>query len=89
MGPFRRQRQPRRAARFRHLRPDVLVHPAGGGLARGSGNGVITADQSDATFKVWQDPDGFNDYCDATNGTKVLERGIDPFLEFLRSPSPG
>ena len=53
----------------------------------GGGAGVITVDHDDATFKVWQDPDGFNDYCDDTLGTKVLERGIDPFLTFLREDS--
>lgn len=62
--------------------------PAGDWTA-GHGNGVITADYGDATFKVWQDPDGFNDYCDDTKGTKVLEHGIDPFLQFLRGPSSG
>ena len=46
----------------------------------GGGAGVITADFGDATFKVWQDPDGFNDYCNDAMGRKVLERGIDPFL---------
>ena len=57
----------------------------------GGGNGVITADTSggEATFKVWQDPDGFNDFCDETKGTVVLQRGIDPFLQFLRSPASG
>ncbi len=57
----------------------------------GGGNGVITADtpSGDATFKAWQDPDGFNDFCDDKKGTKVLERGIDPFVAFLRSPSSG
>lgn len=55
----------------------------------GGGNGVITANKSDADFIVWQDPDGFNDFCDDTKGTVVLERGIDPFLAFLRGPSSG
>jgi hypothetical protein len=59
------------------------------GWLAGGGKGVITVDSGPATFKVWQDPDGFNDYCDATKGTKPLVRGIDPFLEFLRSPSSG
>jgi hypothetical protein len=62
--------------------------PAGTWIG-GGGNGVITADSGDATFKVWQDPDGFNDFCDHTKGTQVLERGIDPFLAFLRGPSSG
>ncbi|MFL5641967.1 MAG: hypothetical protein ACJ771_06465 [Chloroflexota bacterium] len=53
----------------------------------GGGAGVMTADYSDRTFKVWQDPDAFNDYCDDAMGTKVLERGIDPFLQFLREDS--
>jgi hypothetical protein len=62
--------------------------PAGTWLG-GGGNGVVTVDKTDATFKVWQDPDGFNDPCDDTKGTKVLERGVDPFLEFLRGPQSG
>ena len=53
----------------------------------GGGAGVITADFGDATFKAWQDPDGFNDYCNDAMGRKVLERGIDPFLQFLREDS--
>ena len=53
----------------------------------GGGAGVITADDGDATFKVWQDPDGFNDYCNDAMGRKVLERGIDPFLTFIREDS--
>lgn len=54
----------------------------GGGSA-----GVVISDRADATFKVWQDPDGFNDYCNDAMGRKVLERGIDPFLQFLRQDS--
>lgn len=60
--------------------------PAGVWLG-GGGNGVITADADPATFKVWQDPDGFKDFCDHTQGTTVLERGIDPFLAYLRESS--
>jgi hypothetical protein len=55
----------------------------------GGGRGVFTADKSDATFKVWQDPDGFNDYCSDALGTTALERGIDPFLAFLKGPQSG
>jgi hypothetical protein len=60
--------------------------PSGDWLG-GGGAGVMTADYKDATFKVWQDPDGFNDYCNDAMGTKVLQRGIDPFLTFLREDS--
>lgn len=62
--------------------------PAGTWIG-GGGNGVITADAGPATFKVWQDPDGFNDPCDDAKGTVVLDRGIDPFLAFLRGPKSG
>jgi len=62
--------------------------PSGNWLG-GGGNGVFTADNGEATFKVWQDPDGFNDPCDDTKGTVVLDRGIDPFLAFLRGPKSG
>ena len=54
----------------------------GGGSA-----GVMTSDHADSTFKVWQDPDGFNDYCNHALGRKELEPGIDPFLRFLREDS--
>ena len=79
--PVRAPRQSRRAARRRPTSSPIFSFtlPSGEWLA-GGGTGVITADQSDATFKVWQDPDGFNDYCNDAMGTKVLERGIDPFL---------
>lgn len=53
----------------------------------GGGGGVMTADSTSATFKVWLDPDGFNDYCNDAMGRKVLERGIDPFLTFIRQDS--
>ena len=53
----------------------------------GGGAGVMTADSGDATFKVWQDPDGFTDFCNDALGRKVLDRGIDPFLQFLREDS--
>ena len=47
----------------------------------------MTSDHGDYGLKVWQDPDGFNDYCNDAMGRKVLDRGIDPFLQFLREDS--
>jgi len=72
------------AARFEPFFSFTL--PSGVWLG-GGGAGVMTADDGSATFKVWQDPDGFNDYCNDAMGTKVLERGVDPFLKFLREDS--
>ena len=62
--------------------------PAGTWIG-GGGNGVITADSGDATFKVWQDPDGFTDYCNDALGRVELQRGIDPFVAFLAGPTSG
>jgi hypothetical protein len=63
--------------------------PAGTWIGGGGSNGVMTADKSDATFKVWQDPDGFIDYCNDALGRVELQRGIDPFLAFLAGPTSG
>jgi hypothetical protein len=53
----------------------------------GGGMGVTFSDHDDYGIKIWQDPDGYNDYCNAALGRKVLERGIDPFLRYLREES--
>jgi hypothetical protein len=60
--------------------------PTGDWLGGGSA-GMMSADRTEATFKVWQDPVGFNDFCNDALGRKVLERGINPFLQVLREDS--
>jgi hypothetical protein len=55
----------------------------GGGLTPG----LMTADTDSYTFKVWQDPDGAVDPCDATKGKLALAPGIDPFVRYMTSGS--
>ncbi len=49
---------------------------------------MTVSDNSAATFKAWQDPDGFVDYCDETKGRVVLAPGIDAFLQYLAIRRP-